>query len=385
LIDEYDKPLLDNLFEDKSLINDIKNMLRNFYVQIKANEEYVKFVFLTGISKIARVGVFSTLNNITDVSFNQRYGQMCGYTEEEIKTYFPDYLQDTANVMQITTDELMAKIRNYYDGFCFDGVHRLYNPYSTLLFFENKDFADYWFESGTPQVIADYLRERHLTVEQFRNLGISKEVARNPGEIDNASPEKFLYQSGYLTLREGITNDYSLDYPNTEVLNAMSKLLTQNFVENDYNYLQEDLRYRLQERDKEGLKDVFNTLLASIPYDDYKSAAKQGIQLQHLKIPVQEWLYRTSILAFLRGCGIVVEAELHTFKGRPDLVISYRGSTFIIEIKVAFKTDNIEAKLTEAATQIREKEYIKPYPNAICLAMVIDDTQRQIVKCEEVK
>ncbi|MDR1791956.1 MAG: PD-(D/E)XK nuclease domain-containing protein, partial [Bacteroidales bacterium] len=111
----------------------------------------------------------------------------------------------------------------------------------------------------------------------------------------------------------------------------------------------------------------------------------QGIQLQHLKIPVQEWLYRTSILAFLRGCGIVVEAELHTFKGRPDLVISYRGSTFIIEIKVAFKTEDVSAKLTEAETQIREKEYIKPYPDAICLAMVIDDTQRQIVKCEKVE
>ncbi|MDR1791996.1 MAG: PD-(D/E)XK nuclease domain-containing protein, partial [Bacteroidales bacterium] len=197
-------------------------------------------------------------------------------------------------------------------------------------------------------------------------------------------PEKFLYQSGYLTLREGITDDYSLDYPNTEVLNSMSKLLTETFVADNYNYLRGDLLARLQERDKEGLKDVFNKLLASIPYDDYESAAKQAIQLQHLKIPVQEWLYRTSILAFLRGCGIVVEAELHTFKGRPDLVISYRGSTFIIEFKVAFKTDNVEAKLTEAATQIREKEYIKPYPDAICLAMVIDDTQRQIVKCEQV-
>ncbi|MDR1793507.1 MAG: AAA family ATPase, partial [Bacteroidales bacterium] len=304
LIDEYDKPLLDNLFKSKELIETIKEFLSDFYTQVKANEQYIKFVFLTGISKIARVGVFSKLNNLTDISFRAKYGEMCGYTEEEIKTYFTDYLQDTANAMNITTDELMDKIRNYYDGFCFDGIHRMYNPYSTLLFFDNKDFDNYWFESGTPSVIANYLKDKRLTVEQFRNLPVSKEFARNPGEIDNASPEKFLYQSGYLTLREGTTNDYSLDYPNTEVLNAMSKLLTQNFVENDYNYLQEDLRYNLQERDKEGLKDVFNKLLASIPYDDYKSAAKQGIQLQHLKIPVQEWLYRTSILAFLRGCGI---------------------------------------------------------------------------------
>ncbi|MDR1793539.1 MAG: AAA family ATPase, partial [Bacteroidales bacterium] len=208
LIDEYDKPLLDNLFKSEEQIEAIKEFLSDFYTQIKANEECLKFVFLTGISKFARVGIFSKLNNLTDVSFRAEYGQMCGYTEEEIKQYFPDYLQDTANAMNITTDELMDKMRHYYDGFCFDGVHKLYNPYSTLLFFENQKFANYWFSTGTPSVIANYLKDRYLTVEQFRNFPISMEFAENPGEIDNASPEKFLYQSGYLTLREGTTNDY---------------------------------------------------------------------------------------------------------------------------------------------------------------------------------
>ncbi|MDR1793668.1 MAG: hypothetical protein LBR36_09590, partial [Bacteroidales bacterium] len=99
-------------------------------------------------------------------------------------------------------------MRNYYDGFCFDGIHKLYNPYSTLLFFAKKRFSNFWFESGTPSVIANYLKDRCLTVEPFRDFPISMEFAENPGEIDNASPEKFLYQSGYLTLREGTTNDY---------------------------------------------------------------------------------------------------------------------------------------------------------------------------------
>ncbi|MDR1793713.1 MAG: PD-(D/E)XK nuclease domain-containing protein, partial [Bacteroidales bacterium] len=200
-----------------------------------------------------------------------------------------------------------------------------------------------------------------------------------------ASPEKFLYQSGYLTLREGTTDDYSLDYPNTEVLNSMARLLTSNIVGNEnYGNYSSNIRKHLLNKNKDGFKDVLNMLLSKIPYDDYTKAAQQVIQNEDYKFPAQEWLYRSTILSFLQGCGVVVEAELHTFKGRPDLVISYRDSTFIIEIKVAFKTDNVEAKLTEAATQIREKEYIKPYPNAICLAMVIDDTQRQIVKCEEV-
>jgi hypothetical protein len=388
LIDEYDKPLLDNLFKSEEQIEAIKEFLSDFYTQIKANEECLKFVFLTGISKFARVGIFSKLNNLTDVSFDAQYGEMCGYTEDEIKQYFPDYLQDTADAMNITTDELMDKIRNYYDGFCFDGIHRLYNPYSTLLFFAKKDFSNYWFTSGTPKMIADYMKDKHLTVEQFRNFPIEKDFAQNPADIDVAGPENFLYQSGYLTLREGTTNDYSLDYPNTEVLNSMSKLLAMNIVsldkQNNYLNFEKELRNSLFFKDINGLKSVFNRFLALIPYDDFRGAAEQNISIEGVRLPVQEWLYRSCLFSFLQGCGLVAHAEVHQAKGRPDLVLAYKKDFFIIEIKVANKSEDVQAKLTEAETQIREKEYIKPYPNAICLAMVIDDTQRQIVKCEEV-
>jgi hypothetical protein len=166
----------------------------------------------------------------------------------------------------------------------------------------------------------------------------------------------------------------------------MSSLLTSNIVGDDnYESFRNNICKHLLNKNKDGFKDVLNMLLSKIPYDDYAKAAQQVIQNEDYKFPAQEWLYRSTILSFLQGCGVVVEAELHTFKGRPDLVISYRGSTFILEFKVAFKSEDVQVKLAEAATQIREKEYIKPYPNATCLAMVIDDTQRQIVECEKVE
>ena len=231
LVDEYDKPLTDFLQSDEDTIKNLKDILRNFYIHIKANEQYTKFVFITGIAKFTKVGIFSTLNNLTDISFDKECGAICGYTEEEIIKYFPDYLELTAKNLQLTTAELIYKMRNYYDGFCFDGETKLYNPYSTLLFLREKDFSNYWIDTGTSKYIADYLKNKNLTVEQFHNLPISRGFARTPGEIDTATPESFLYQSGYLTLRPGITSDFVLDYPNTEVLNSMSELLTKNMMQ----------------------------------------------------------------------------------------------------------------------------------------------------------
>ena len=235
LLDEYDAPYTD-FVNDSEMAEKVRNVLRNIYKQIKANDAYIRFTFITGISKFAKMGVFSSLNTLRDLSLNPRYAAICGYTEEEIVRYFPDYLDETANCMNIATDELIQKMRSYYNGFSFDSNAqiKLYNPFSTLLLFADHLFLNYWIDTGRPKFIADYMKNRHLTVEQFRRLPISRDFAQSPGDVDTAPPEGFLYQSGYLTLREGTTNDLSLDYPNTEVLNSMSKLLTQNIItEND--------------------------------------------------------------------------------------------------------------------------------------------------------
>jgi len=380
LLDEYDSPYTD-FVNDPEMAEQVRDMLRNIYVRIKANDRYIRFAFITGISKFAKFGVFSTLNNLNDISLEEKFGNICGYTENEIIKYFPDYLEDTANNMQITTEELIGKMRHYYNGFSFDinAKARLYNPFSTLLFLDKKEFLNYWIDSGKPKFIADYLKNRSLTVEQFRNYPVSRDFAESPGDMDLTPPEGFLYQSGYLTLRPGNINDLSFDYPNTEVLNSMSKLLAQNILpENTYNYFQNVLFIALISGDVERLVEVFNSMLAGIPYDDFVSAGKQNILINTYKFPIQEWLYRSTILAFLRGCGVVVTAEMHTNLGRADLVVSHKGNTWIIELKVACEGEKPEEKAEEAIRQIMDKNYAKPYPDAICVGLAIDDSQRQI-------
>jgi len=380
LIDEYDKPYTD-FINDIDTANCVREILRNYYIQVKANDEYIRFVFLTGISKFAKFGVFSTLNTPLDISMMEKYSALCGYTEEELLHYFSAHIENTADKFGIAKDELVERMKNYYDGFSFDAKTRLYNPYSTLSFFETQEFYNFWIDTGKPKVIAEYMKDRNLTVEQFRNFPISKDFAKNPGEMDSARPEGYLYQGGYLTLREGTIDDFSLDYPNTEVLNSMSALISQNILDDkneDYTRCRADLLGAIIEGNIEKIITVLNRLLAGLPYDDFANAAQQNISDNHYNFSVQEWLYRSTILAFLRGCGVVTVAEMHTNLGRADIVISHKGHIYILELKVAYQGEKPTAKADEALRQIIKKNYAMPYPSAKCIGMAIDDSKRQI-------
>ena len=380
LIDEYDSPYVE-FVNDPDMANEVRNVLRNYYVQIKANDEYVRFVFITGISKFARFGVFSVLNNTTDISLMPEYAEMCGYTEDEIRQYFPDYLDETAKKMEISTEELIERMRYYYNGFTFDydAQTRLYNPFSTLEFFSKKRFLNFWIDTGRSKMISDYMKDKHLTIEQFRNFPVAEGFAQSPGDVDNTTPEGFLYQCGYLTLRKGTTNALSLDYPNTEVLNSMSALLTKNIVtDNSYNFFQNILFDAIISKNAEKFVDILNRLLSCIPYDDFAGSAKQAVELSGNKLTVQEWLYRSVIIAFFRGCGIVTFAEVHTNQGRSDVLISHQGHIWAIELKVAGKKESPAKKAKEAYTQIMEKNYASQYPCAFCIGIAIDDKKRKI-------
>jgi hypothetical protein len=384
LVDEYDSPYIE-FVNDHDMAEKVRNVLRNYYVQIKANDEYIRFVFITGISKFARFGVFSVLNNTMDISLMPEYAEMCGYTEDEILQYFPDYLDDTAKEMEMSTAELIEKMRYYYNGFSFDrnAKTKLYNPFSTLSFFREKEFFNYWIDTGRSKVIADYMKHRNLTVEQFRRFPISKDFAKSPGDVDTTPPEGFLYQCGYLTLREGTSDALSLDYPNTEVLNSMSALIAQNILkdkDDDFTFCRSDLLKGLMTGNHKKVVSALNRLLASIPYDDFSNAARQSISCHDYEFSTQEWLYRSTLIAFLRGCGVVVFPEIHTNLGRSDLVLFHKGKTWVIEIKVAYEGESPATKAEEALQQIIDKNYAKQYPDAICVGLAIDNAQRQITE-----
>ncbi|MDR2577417.1 MAG: AAA family ATPase, partial [Chitinispirillales bacterium] len=230
IVDEYDKPFLD-FYNKPPMAEEVRGIMRGCYSQLKANEPHMRFLFMTGISKFTKAGVFSTLNNLNDLSLDSKFGTLLGYTEKELVGYFAEHLEAGAEKLKISVDELVDRLRRHYDGFCFDGSQRVYCPFSVLNFFSDCRLLNYWMDSGGTRVIAEYMKGRNLTVEQFRGMSVSMNFVFSPGEIESTPPEGFLYQAGYLTLREGGDDYFLLDYPNTEVLDSMSELVTRNMVQ----------------------------------------------------------------------------------------------------------------------------------------------------------
>jgi hypothetical protein len=235
------------------------------------------------------------------------------------------------------------------------------------------------------------MKDRRLTVEQFRGMGVSRDFAASPGEIENSTAESFLYQAGYLTLRPGTIDDYALDYPNGEVLASMSRLLIENIFslpsgKNPYggnfyggNSYRTPLLRSLMEGNAEELVGEFNRLLAAIPYDDFSGAAKASVKEQGFDFSPSEWLYRSTLLAYLRGADVNVEAELHSRRGRADMVITHKGRVWVIELKIARGGADASQLAERALEQIIEKGYADRYgEDAILLGMAIDDDKRSV-------
>ena len=201
LIDEYDKPLIDNL-ENLEEATRIRDTLKAFYAVIKALEQHIRLTFITGISKFSKVSIFSDLNNLNDLTIDGRFGTMLGITEEELTHYFQDRLPLFAEQEQLTVAELRDKIRYWYDGFRFSHVPAaVYNPFSTMLLFEKFSFHNYWFESGTPTFLVKLIKQKEADLPRLRALKI-REIAFSTYEIENLAIIPLLYQTGYLTIKD---------------------------------------------------------------------------------------------------------------------------------------------------------------------------------------
>jgi hypothetical protein len=259
----------------------------------------------------------------------------------------------------------------------------LYNPFSTLNFFDEPTFRNYWFESGTPSFIARYMKDRNLTVEQFRGMGVSRDFASSPGEIETAAAASFLYQAGYLSLRPGDANDYSLDYPNYEVLSAMSKLLTGNILNSSGDVTEASISILKEALSKGNAALVvreFNRLLAKIPYDDYSASIREEFEIRNPDANFGEWLYRSTLLSYLYGAGLRVEAELHGHRGRPDVVVEFRGHVWVMELKMARAGMDAGKLAEEAISQIEEKGYAGRFDEAVLLGLAIDMELRRVAE-----
>ena len=345
LIDEYDKPIIDNI-ENKKLAIELREILKGFYTIIKACDEHIRFVFLTGVSKFSKAGVFSGLNNLQDISMDTRYSSLLGITKQEMEICFEKHMDQFVKVEEITGAELIEKIAYWYNGFCFSGIcEKVFNPFSMLLLFDNARFSNYWFESGTPSFLIKLIKEKDFDITGLDGVNIS-ESSFSSYEIENLKTIPILFQTGYLTIARYNKErmEYTLAYPNFEVKNSMTECLTEaySFVESQFVHSYAwKLIDALRDHDFEEFFDILRIFFANIPYD---------LQIK------KEKYYQTVFYLIFSLIGLKVKAEIKINKGRIDAVIVDKD-IYIFEFKFNGDKDN-------ALKQIKERGYFEKYKGA---------------------
>lgn len=348
LVDEYEKPILDNI-SDKSLLSSLKKLLREFYSVLKGQEEHIKFLFMTGLTKFTKMGVFSTLNNLNDVTFDERYSQMFGYNDEEILYFFKPYIDLIVEKYRISQDELIELLKEYYNGFSFDGIHKVYNPYAVVMFFAKQEFLPFWSLSGGSQFVYNYLKEKNVALDKVLGKELT-EATFTRKEIENTEPVVFLTQAGYLTFSEAIRTEplegrvFKVGIPNIDVQTELDTLLleTQYGVQEDnlvdkVRALKNSIKNSIKEEKFEDMITVLNSILSELPYESKK------------EISYENYLYLVFGMA-----GFKVDSEKHTIGGRPDLIVRWNGKVLIFELK-------IDEEPEIALCQIKEKGYHIPH------------------------
>ena len=346
LVDEYDKPLLD-LVDDPERQERNKAVFKGFFSNLKSCDDYVRFVFITGVTKFHKVSIFSDLNQLRDISLSEDYSGICGITDDELRTYFVPEISAISKKRNITNEECLEKLKTQYDGYRFhqDGVH-VYNPYSLINAFDNKEFGAYWFETGTPTFLVKSLRDNHFDVRRFSNQTIyANERLLKDYTGDTLDLVPLLYQSGYLTIAayNATRNRYTLAFPNEEVKYAFLESLMPAYVpfataENGMDIFTLDEHIENGELDE--IKNVLTALFANIPYTSADT--------------VFEHYFQTVIYLVFTLLGKYALCEMHTFSGRIDCRVLTSNYIYLFE----FKRDETAEK---ALQQINNKDYTLPF------------------------
>lgn len=358
LIDEYDKPLLDHLSSPEEA-EEWQKYMDSFYQIIKGSEADLRFVFMTGVTKFAKVSVFSKLNNLDDLTMNRDYSEMFGYTQEELVQYFNGYLDDAVskavcdeegNVLD--KDALLAEIKRWYDGFKFSEYgSNVYNPVSIGQFMNGHyEFSNYWFATGTPTFLMDILKRNGITDMELSGISMDKDMFNTFDAVELAGegvPKEriyqMLYQTGYLTIDKGIRmpggGALMLRFPNLEVKRSFEKNLFLKYTGRDSGGFGAALGFRAVKGDTEGMIELLKSYFASFPYD---------IQIKHEKY------YQSMVRIMFEMSGMKFLTEDMTNTGRIDGVLEAGEHLYIIEFKLNRTSD-------EALAQIDEKKYAEKY------------------------
>lgn len=343
LIDEYDKPMLQALDNDE-LQKEFRDTLKAFYGVMKSMDGYIKFAFLTGVTKFGKVSVFSDLNNLNDISMWEPYISLCGINEEELHAYFEEDIHVLAAAGQMGYEETCAELKECYDGYHFvENSPGIYNPFSLLNTFSKRKFGSYWFETGTPTYLVDLLKRSHYNLYNMAHTETDSDVL-NSIDSTSTNPIPVIYQSGYLTIkgydrRFGI---YRLGFPNREVEEGFMKFLLPFYADTDKVEVPFHIVKFVQEVESGDYNAFFRrlqSLFADTPYELVRDL---------------ELHYQNVLFIVCKLIGFYVKAEYHTSEGRIDLVLQTDRFIYVMEFKLDGTTDT-------ALQQIEEKDYALPF------------------------
>lgn len=341
LIDEYDAPMLDVAHERKTL-DELRNVMRNFYSPLKMCEPMLRFVFLTGITKFSQVSIFSELNNIKNISLDDEYAGVCGITKEELLTQMSEDIDVLAEALEMTREETIAKLKENYDGYHFSPASPdVFNPYSLLNSFDDKNFGAYWFSSGTPTYLINMLRKfKVLPAKIGRSLARSSAFDAPTENLKTITP--LLYQSGYITIKgyDKMSQLFTLDLPNKEIKVGLFESLLPYYLEGMYaeegDVAIAQMSVLIRQGDMDGALRLLQEFLGTVPYCN--NTNYEGHYQQVL------------FIIFTLLTHFVVDVEVHTPNGRVDVVMETEDTLYLIELK-------LNKSAQAAMQQINLKQY----------------------------
>ena len=364
LIDEYDCQLTANI-NNKKIYDSFQEFLREFYGIIKGKYA-IRFLGITGVTRLKDVSIFSVGSDINDITNDSAYSQMIGFTRDEVKKYYIDYLKLAAScenkcrVEEVTDaqiESMLDMMAQNYDGYCFDEFYKMkvFSTWSVNSFFqsiiENKfiDFGEYWYDNGgLPSILVNYLKTHELNIFEYLDkdkfLKVSSDDFKNPTALTTINQNVLMCQTGYLTLRSNLKySEMLLGIPNGEIYKALTSLLAAKFFEGKIKVFNEKGINIIEEGSVEDIVSLLNTIVNSVPYDNYPISSEAMVQ--------------SLIQAYLRGAGFDVQTEVHEAKGRADLIVNTDNRRIVIEFKYAQNETEAKAKLSEAVAQIKTRDY----------------------------
>ena len=341
LIDEYDAPMLD-VAHDKETLDVLRNLMRNFFSPLKMCEPMLRFVFLTGITKFSQVSIFSELNNIKNISLDDEYAGVCGITKEELLTQMSEDIDVLAEALEMTREETIAKLKENYDGYHFSPASPdVFNPYSLLNCFDDKNFGAYWFSSGTPTYLINMLRKfKVLPAKIGRSLARSSAFDAPTENLKTITP--LLYQSGYITIKgyDKMSQLFTLDLPNKEIKVGLFESLLPYYLEGMYaeegDVAIAQMSVLIRQGDMDGALRLLQEFLGTVPYCN--NTNYEGHYQQVL------------FIIFTLLTHFVVDVEVHTPNGRVDVVMETEDTLYLIELK-------LNKSAQAAMQQINLKQY----------------------------